>query len=1373
MVDSIYDIAGDQARRRRAQESAQAAADLAPDLGWFGGFITSAVSSLPELAGMDPAPAADRFRLENPWAGLGSQLIGIGGPYVGAYRLSRTATGARALSATMGRTGISAAQRPILYGAVNEMVRFAPLEVSRLALGAAFAPPENMGDLFADVGLSFALTGGIGGIGGLFRAGGQAARTGVGRVTGADFRLAPTAEFRLGLQEGATANRGEIAERLSQLRAEILTETAPRAGRASERFDYLHSLEGGTREELVGLRALFRPNSATARPRSVDRRLLFETAEGNARGLNPGQAAEVYAATGLDADTFLSHAFYPRVVGAADDRGASSIARLLESPAMRSVGEGTLMGMEEGGQAIIVKRLASPGREANQTYDRMVGDWRTANPARRRPLAKELPGLPARVRAFGRAEVHAGDRYLILKTDRPGLFVPQAELVGNKTAKQWANWRQEFKPHGQDIFSQATDQLLQAMTPLDIDDITRLGRKTWVAQMSQRLTQRATDAAGVTDSLIAKNAAEWAWDTFAPTMFQEGKNTLFGRFFGLLNNGTRLTTEVVNRIMRGEQKFAGAPMRVGSITFGEGLGGGRPVEAILRQLSEDELGLIYRAAVTQTPADDLARLVDNPELLSPLAKEAVRELQAINQSVVRDILIPAFDNSRMRERYSFLEGYLLPRLWRGDWRLPVVDEAGREVHLASGRNAGEAAGEAKAVIDEAARRGINLREGKGGLAFIAEITPDELGRITGSAAARLGESQEMMDVVRTALRQINILKSSTGKNLPIPGNPSTLRARKGRSGTPDVWTPSHGEVARQIEAHYTQLMRFANDLVWRERFGSAMLSWGKAEPTMYNNLMRKANQLLGIEGQITNVLNKTLQPLLGPIMGSKPATRIAQALNEVMYDFNLAILNPTFALLNLLTPLQTVAPWIAYTTRAATHEVERTMQLSLVMDNAGRVRGSTWQMSPMKVLGEAWKMARQPTEELSSFLTRALNDNTLKAQLFEDWVGPKSRGAVTLRDSFQRDGYVGLMRTGIKWMAERSEQFSRLIAFNSAYLVGKNHFGLVDDALYRFARRGTEVTMYNYGTVDRARIMTGPIGSVFGLFKNWQMHFMGNMINYAGLAIRENTWSPLLWQTATAGALGGLGATPLKHLADGLANWHSEHSTSFLWLQENWSGAADEIYFGLPAFLGVSLQASSVMPGTDVRNDVSSLGNIVVWERARLLAQALGDGWNIQQATGQSMLRDPNIVDRMVQATMPRAVSRVVSSVEGDYIRSMRSGYPQVRGLSPAERMMHGLGFNVTDIERYQVAGRQLWDRQQDRQAWINGLGQQFAQAQLINDHDAMTQTIQRAIIMQLPVSSVLRSAQTVHRRETEGDLTSRYDEADVGRYVTALQRSP
>jgi hypothetical protein len=201
----------------------------------------------------------------------------------------------------------------------------------------------------------------------------------------------------------------------------------------------------------------------------------------------------------------------------------------------------------------------------------------------------------------------------------------------------------------------------------------------------------------------------------------------------------------------------------------------------------------------------------------------------------------------------------------------------------------------------------------------------------------------------------------------------------------------------------------------------------------------------------------------------------------------------------------------------------------------------------------------------------------------------------------------------------------------------------------------------------------------------------------------------------------------------------------------------------------VSLQASSTIPGTDVRNEVANLGNFVFLERAKAVGKAIGTAWDIGSTGDINALRNPNVRDQMLNALAPRAIFRAVSSLEGDYIKSMGTGYPQVRGLGPSTQIMHALGLNQLEVERQQVAARELYEDQTRERAVVQNLGIIYADAMMSGDSGEMQNVIDRAVMASVPLSSVLKSAQTRMKREQEGDLFDRFDADKVMRYTEAL----
>jgi hypothetical protein len=169
------------------------------------------------------------------------------------------------------------------------------------------------------------------------------------------------------------------------------------------------------------------------------------------------------------------------------------------------------------------------------------------------------------------------------------------------------------------------------------------------------------------------------------------------------------------------------------------------------------------------------------------------------------------------------------------------------------------------------------------------------------------------------------------------------------------------------------------------------------------------------------------------------------------------------------------------------------------------------------------------------------------------------------------------------------------------------------------------------------------------------------------------------------------------------------------------------------------------------------LSNFVFYERAKAAFKATGGAWDYAQETGQNPLENPNVRDALLQGFAPRALWRLFSTTEDNAIKSMSSGYPQIRDVSALGQMAYSLGFNPVEIEAQQDAARYLWREQEAQRAAISQHGVRLANAQLNNDPDEMMATIQSAVSLGLPMTSVTKSAQTRIRREQQQDLLTKY----------------
>jgi hypothetical protein len=1372
------------AKQKGIQQAAVASGN--PQQTYAGGFVSSALSSIPELFGDKPSAEAEAFRAQNPVSGIISELAGGIVPYAAAGALSATATGARLLGGAMealpGVRALTAVDNPILYSAAKEAVRYSPVEIARLGVGLGTTDNwHDYGNLFADVGLSTLITGGFGGIGGLFRVGGKSLEN-IGGVEGAPLGLRSTFEYRMSRTPDATpAVAGQkMPDVQNQLFKDVLSETPAesKAALPSNERAYVSGLEGGNPETDSLVNQLFKP--AVGEKASV-RKVPFMDKAGN-WNIDEGQRTELLGAleskTGGQIKTmedFAETAVFPRLVTVNSPRAAGTVSKALDDSAMQWVSDGVMAGKEaDGGLHVVAVRVKAGGADAASTGE---------NLAERTALAGETPELKAPLPTP--PKIAQGDQWLIFKTDKPQLFAPEGYKLAQSTVKAWSAFRNSYRPSGLDDFANRDmDNNIQSFTIQDFSEATKARQKgpaavqTAKARIASRLADRFAETAGLDNSATIKEGVDRFFDVFAPTVVNERRNPLFARLFGTLRSARDAGEAIVNKAVGGNVVVKGGIWTRKNLSHDEGIIPGEEtiVKAVTR-LTHDELQDLVRIGHAQAPIDEIEKYTANG-LVSDNLRTAVDLMQRVDRHLWETQLMPAFKNAGVDGKFDLLEGYIMPRMFTGDWYAPVLDEHGNLAWLGNGTRR-QAMAHAQTVVDEAAKLGRTLKIADPYQLGMGKPV-DEIQNLHDLVQMQMGKDAVMQDAVQRAMRKIALDQRTVRGMGTLPSGPpkAMFEGRTGVAGSPDVKDYTHQDVIKSVDMHYKQLFRFAASSAWSRRFlaGEGPVLQ-KENKILYEDLLRKRNQMLGYEGKFTKSLNDAINqlPLVGHAMGGKAATKIATETNGLLYNWNLAILNPTFSVLNVLQPIQTVLPHLSFILSSLKHglteELEADMRMSLRYGGDGKPREVIGVLDPAKIMGRAFKLMGAPDEQLTEFLGRAKTEGHLMAQLYENFIGGQSRGLETIGDAFRNHGggVAGsweAMKRIATFTAERSEEVSRGIAFNSYYILGKDYLGLEGDKLYRFMVNGTRNSMFGYSLIDRSRMFTGPIGSMFGLFKNWQMHFISSMFQYANLGWQKGAWAPLLWQFGVAGSLGGLGAMgPLKWVADSLAKWNDNSPNSYLWMQENWHGAADEIYFGLPALFGASLQASSTLPGTDVRNDLTSLSSFVFLERAKAAGKATGAAWDYGVENGTDPLRNANIRDQLMQAYAPRAFFRAFASVEGDYIKSMSTGYPQVRDVSPLSKFLYGAGLNQVDVERQQVAARELWKDKTARRSTIQQLGKALADAQLNKDYDTMEVINQKAVAAGVPVTKVWASARTRVNREQNQDLMSQYKGDMVNRY--------
>ena len=1335
------------------------------------GFGASALSSIPELFGAQPWQTAEAFRTANPWSGLASEMLGFAVPYVGAEAaIMRTpALAARlagATEATLGRVGMSSAANPIARGVVRESIVNAPLEAARLASGAAFFP-ETFDTQFTNVMTDVALTGAIGGAFGAFTKGGTA-KAGREIIEGTGLYDSPT--YRLdAINRGAAVQNADPEELAATLEREVFQGHPGYSGvRKDKPLRYVSDIPGVSPEENARLNSAFTPEKGrwyeegdadllamdpeaevTPKGTGYSKQYFWENSVENGPGkyLNPGERGEILnqLPEGLRTSREVAATFEnPRVVKIMDEEGARAFAGLLSMKKMQKVGK-TWMIQEKDG----------PFLQFHKVFE---GDGK--------PFGDGIVVKP-------------GDTFLTGRTAYPGRLEPEAQGLSDLVTAKWAKYHRAFQPvHQENMFNQVFDDLIDALGDEDFEAATKIKndgkRKKFI---SEKIGAAKAQSKGLMDQKFnlgdsgqIQHLSEYLSILLKPTTFLQRQDQHYNKLYIFLKASQDHAKRLSEDIVYGKRSIKGTPseaLRGKNVGRESGFMGHQPWEDMVGAATDSDANLITHLAQNDLATPEALADAVKEGTLSPAGRDLAEKLRSVNQDLLGKV-IPVLDEAGHADTVWLKNHLGIPKNAQGDVFVTVTDEATGELkHTAFGKNGREAELNAKIAIEEASREGEKwvVKEGAK-IRTLPSESEEMLAELQAQVSRNLEKNPTDVKILTKAMKRLAIIKGTTGKGPSIPITSKALQKRQGGKTTADIKQYTLDDLGNAYTGHVGTLTKFAGQQAFRSRFGNVIPELLKHTPKLQEDLLNKERQFLGIAGPTANYIDKTLQGFFGTAAGARPATKISAAVNEGMFGMTLGWLNPSHAILSLLSPLQTVAPHIMHMATLPIEDAAKMMQFTPVIGFDGRPRGMSAWVEPIKVLAEAVKMARHPTAELKGFQEQAMRDGVFSSQIVEEWSGGTSKARESLTDAWKRGGLPSFLRKASTVMAETSESLSRLVAFNAAVRMGKDFFGLEGDKLYRFAVKSNETTMFNYHTTDRSKLFTGPVGSMFGLFKNWQMHFMGNMYQYADQALNHGNFGPLVWAGGSAVALGGLGATPLIAMADGLANWENEANSSYLWMEKNFGDTlADPLYFGLPAFLGVSLQASSTLPGTDVRNETASLFSFAIWQRGQMLGKAIGKGLEYHDATGSNPLQDENVRAMLQQAATPRAWTRAMSVITGDYAESMSTGYPMIEGenVGYTGKMLQGIGMNSLEIARAQEASQVLYRHEEKMKAAISGLGRGYYNAISDGDGEEADRIIQRTIAMHVPLDSVMKSAMAIRTREQGSDILSRY--SNVGQY--------
>lgn len=682
-------------------------------------------------------------------------------------------------------------------------------------------------------------------------------------------------------------------------------------------------------------------------------------------------------------------------------------------------------------------------------------------------------------------------------------------------------------------------------------------------------------------------------------------------------------------------------------------------------------------------------------------------------------------------------------IWKGSWRAPILTTDGTQVGMGSGRSRASALKEAQDFIAQAKVGGHE------GLHLDPANPVEALGRDTDlELSSKIDYNRPeaiAIEQAKMAQQAGKITKQELGEALY-----SRLLSH-GRQQVDAAFRWTYEDQLSQLNLENKPL---------HDQFKSRFLAMqGKKPP--------------GLAKNIDNSLNK----YMSPVLGNNSASDIVRGLNRTIFDWTF-VGDLGFAALNALTPIMTTLPEIAFQLHTPIERLQQYTGLAMSMPEGGPIRAiHFWE--PLKILRASFRELFNPDAELGAALERANLEKVTDKKFIEAVSGGMSQ---EIKESLKGKGpgIVQLIRDFVEFPAAKSEIISRQHAFTMGWITGRDAFGLKGEQLFQYARGITDRSMYLYSTADRSRLITGALGSFFGQFKNWNAHYLANMLTYSKEGLHGN-WAPLMWSFAGLGAIGGAASLPLYGLADQFSKFMSDKSLQrFAYDSMGYSEAPgfaqrtmDAMFYGLPAFAGVTLSSRTAAPGagprstSDLLRDIGGLWNTVALDRAKYLGQALGSSLENAISRGSHPIDSPRTQELYTRALAPRSLYKLMSVVDGEF-KSLSSGNKLQGDIGFAEQAAMALGATPVEMQKFYDASSELWRDQNTLRTRISYWGEQLAEARLKQDHLEQRQILKSVTLERIPIDSVWKSAD---RRVYQGskDLIERQFDYSKAR---AIERS-
>lgn len=969
--------------------------------------------------------------------------------------------------------------------------------------------------------------------------------------------------------------------------------------------------------------------------------------------------------------------------------------------------------------------LPKSKKAANQIESAILGSLKAVDSNRGWYFGRDLEdSLFIMARKLPATDNKKFDSWVVFKTDTPSAFVPQAELFAESLKKRSAGFSNYTEKTISEIGSPVWDAAAKtAKMPL-VETRGLDPRKTKFAAITDKLAE----ATGTKDLEALNRLGGFVRNYLAPAMVQFAHDPRAARAVAIANAAKTMAEAETERLFHGgrvlNEKIKNVYQAI--VSGAEPPAGRDSLKVALDSLkkNKDQSEIFKQIWEKNATREEAVALGAEGEALK--VWDMLHEIQGgllEGQTKIKSSMGP--DAAALGPHHLNISKH-----WVGDYRIPLM-EGKKVIGYSSGITLDAARKEAEAVAKIALDEGRLLRAG----------APIEMKNFEG----------ELELFKRLSPADVNVFNNLRAKVYSREQGENLLERRvRGHAEAKSI-DEIEKAIYRQIKNFKMHEARTATRAAIQGDLNKIALE----NPRTAEELNKRIGYVYGELGPISKGINKAFDTVFEPALGKNSASKIVAAGNKYLFRVTLGFLNTGFNLANMLTFVQTGLPHLAYLASAAPGRVMKyythwPLEGTKSMADVGV-------MDIFKLAGQSFREMGKPTKQLLKHFERGAAEGVWDPRFVEEFVGEQSRKAISMRGALTGEQpFSESLAVMADFIPATTEKFARGHAFTLGHIFFRDIAGVTDDEmLYQLSKQFVEKSQYLYSTGDRAALITGPLGSVFGLFKNWPMHYISWMLEYTGEAFMRGNWKPLLFMTGGTTAVGGIAALPFYGAADTVSQWLTDESV----MQHTYSqfGAAkrdeavmsDAVFYGLPAMLGFSIQNQVAAPFADPGADAARLMQFAWWDRMKYFGKLGGSIVDQMAATGQNPISDQQTLNMFLRTFAPKNIYRTAQVIQDESLRSLTTGYP-VANVSVAERVAFGFGLNPRFIERSYRVADELWDDQTKRLAAVSKYGQAYFEAQSSGDFAGMKNIITRAMFEGVDVSSVIKSAKARMAKNNE-----------------------